>query len=352
MVQALRGPGHPVCHRPPDQPQALPWACLRCLEGRALAEAKSLDEVKTIVDKAIAIKEYARQAKNRQLEVDAAEIRIRAERRLGEMLIETEKNRGVIGAPGPGRGKKNAVPKENRVLSPTLSSMGIDKKLSSRAQKLAAVPEQKFEGMMGEWKEKLHKENERVTVNLLREGERAQRDEGLQAKREMPEGVYDVIYADPPWKYGFSETTSRDIENQYPTMEVEEIKALDVPSADNSVLLLWATAPKLKEALEVMEAWGFEYKTHAVWDKEKIGMGYWFRGQHELLLVGTKGKMPPPDPEHRVSSVFREARGKHSKKPEVVYSWIEAAFKDKVKLEMYCRSLRTAWLTWGNESDA
>lgn len=77
-------------------------------------------------------------------------------------------------------------------------------------------------------------------------------------------------------------------------MELEEIKTLSIPSADNAVLFLWATAPKLKEALEVMEAWGFEYRTNAVWDKEIIGMGYWFRGQHELLLVGVKGEFSPP----------------------------------------------------------
>jgi len=104
---------------------------------------------------------------------------------------------------------------------------------------------------------------------------------------------YDVIYADPPWKYGFSKSDSRKIENQYPTMTTEEICELSVPSKDNSVLYLWATAPKLLEAMKVIYNWGFEYKTCAVWDKEIVGMGYWFRGQHELLLVATKGKYPP-----------------------------------------------------------
>jgi len=74
------------------------------------------------------------------------------------------------------------------------------------------------------------------------------------------------------------------------------------------VLYLWATAPKLLEAIEVMKAWNFSYKTHAIWDKEKIGMGYWFRGQHELLLVGTKGHFSPPAASLRIPSVIREAR--------------------------------------------
>ena len=98
-----------------------------------------------------------------------------------------------------------------------------------------------------------------------------------------------------------------------------------------------------------MAGWGFAYKTSAVWDKEKIGMGYWFRGQHELLLVGVKGEASPPIPGNRVSSVFKEARTKHSKKPGCVYEWIEKAFPGE-KLEMYCREQRPGWQMWGNEA--
>ena len=112
---------------------------------------------------------------------------------------------------------------------------------------------------------------------------------------------------------------------------------------------MWACAPKLDLALEVMAGWGFSFKTSAVWDKEKLGMGYWFRGQHELLLVGTKGDVSPPPPEARRSSVFREARGEHSRKPVCVYEWIEEAFPG-AKLEMYCREPRAGWQTWGNEA--
>ena len=98
----------------------------------------------------------------------------------------------------------------------------------------------------------------------------------------MVDGKYDVLLADPPWRYKFTKTKSRAFENQYHTMALENIKRLQVPSEDNAVLFLWATAPKLLEALDVMAAWGFEYKTCAVWDKAKLGMGFWFRGQHEL----------------------------------------------------------------------
>lgn len=161
-----------------------------------------------------------------------------------------------------------------------------------------------------------------------------------------------LVLADPPWRYDFAETDSRQIENQYPSATVGEIIAHKPVTEGDCVLLMWATVAKMREAFEVMDGWGFEYKTHAVWDKEKIGMGYWFRGQHELLLVGTKGKVSPPAPEHRVSSVFREARRAHSEKPDCVYEWIEAAFPHLLKLEMYCRRPREGWLVFGNESVA
>lgn len=162
--------------------------------------------------------------------------------------------------------------------------------------------------------------------------------------------LYDVIYADPPWRYGFSRSKSRKIENQYPTMTVEEICALEVPAKEDAVLYLWATAPKLREALRVMDAWGFEYKTHAVWDKEKIGMGYWFRGQHELLLVGTKGHFSPPRVEARSCSVFRIPRSQiHSRKPEVIRDLIMNWFPDADRLEMFARERVDGWDAWGNE---
>lgn len=159
-----------------------------------------------------------------------------------------------------------------------------------------------------------------------------------------------LVLADPPWRYDFAETDSRQIENQYPSATAEEICGMGPRTQPDAVLLLWATVAKLTEALQVMEAWGFEYKTSAVWDKEKIGMGYWFRGQHELLLVGTKGKFSPPDESVRRSSVFREERGKHSAKPECVYQWIETAFPEAKKLEMFCRNPRAGWVVHGNEA--
>lgn len=160
---------------------------------------------------------------------------------------------------------------------------------------------------------------------------------------------YGIIYADPPWRYSFSRSDSRQIENQYPTMSAEEICALSVPAAEDCVLFLWATAPKLVDALRVMAAWGFEYKTHLVWDKQILGMGYWFRGQHELLLVGVKGHVSPPAPSDRISSVFGCRRGKHSHKPDRIREWVVRAFPDAARVELFAREKADGFDAWGNE---
>jgi N6-adenosine-specific RNA methylase IME4 len=125
-----------------------------------------------------------------------------------------------------------------------------------------------------------------------------------------------------------------------------------VVSCKNGVLYLWATAPKLLEALEVMKIWGFKYKTHMIWDKERVGMGYWFRGRHELLLVGTCGKWSPPIASARVPSVlrYRSRRYKHSAKPPTVHEWIDEWWPDVVKVELFARERRKGWWTHGNEA--
>jgi N6-adenosine-specific RNA methylase IME4 len=190
---------------------------------------------------------------------------------------------------------------------------------------------------------------EKLSVRELREKIRKDKHSDKIVK-ELPKGVYEIIYCDPPWRYDFAETDNRKIENQYPTMDIEEIKNLKLPHiAENALLLIWATAPKLIEALQVIESWGFKYKTHGIWDKCKIGMGYWFRGQHELLLVATRGNFSPPEPENRNSSIYSESREQHSNKPYFYYEWIEHSFGAKNKIELFSRNKRDGWESWGNE---
>jgi N6-adenosine-specific RNA methylase IME4 len=166
----------------------------------------------------------------------------------------------------------------------------------------------------------------------------------------FPDETFDLIYADPPWEYHRETEPNRTVENQYPTLSLDEIKALDPPVADDAVLYLWSTAPHLSEAVEVVDAWGFEYKTCAVWDKLKKGMGFWFRINHELLLVGQKGDYTAPEPKHRRDSIFKSPREGHSEKPAKVRAHIEQAHPDAKKLEMFSRDGRVGWTMWGNET--
>lgn len=136
----------------------------------ALQECKFTDEVKDWADRAAATQAYARMAKDKSLEVDAAEIRIRAERRLGEMLAE-QKASGNMASGHRFAGGSVAVPP-----APTLAEAGIDKKLSARAQKIAAVPKAEFEAEVEEWRGRVSAEGERVTARLESSGEKHQRD--------------------------------------------------------------------------------------------------------------------------------------------------------------------------------
>lgn len=188
------------------------------------------------------------------------------------------------------------------------------------------------------------------------------REERLNKLAEISKGnvelgtdqKFPVIYADPPWRYENPPIggSNRSIENHYPTMTLEEICALPVAdlATDDAILYMWATAPKLAECFEVLNAWGFEYRTNMVWDKEVIGMGYHARNQHEILLIAKRGQLPPPQAGTQPSSVYREKRGEHSAKPVFFYEMIEGAYPQLPKIELFCRSPRAGWEAWGNQS--
>ena len=136
-----------------------------------------------------------------------------------------------------------------------------------------------------------------------------------------------------------------------PTLTLEEICALEVPAAADAVLFLWATAPKLPDALQVLAAWGFEYRTSAVWVKHRPGMGYYFRGRHELLLVGRRGEMPVPEASCRPDSVIEAPRRGHSQKPALVYELLEQMYPSAATLELFARAARAGWESWGWDAD-
>ena len=174
-------------------------------------------------------------------------------------------------------------------------------------------------------------------------------------------GPFSLIYADPPWRYeatGQSGSRLR-IENQYPTMPIEDICALPVASIcdDDAMLFMWVPSSLLEDGLQVLKAWGFKYLTQAVWFKNggnEPYMGGVFLQAHETLLVGKRGNgLPAPKPENKVSSVIVAPREEHSKKPESVYGTLETMypeFKDNF-CELFARNTREGWLSWGNEVD-
>jgi N6-adenosine-specific RNA methylase IME4 len=167
--------------------------------------------------------------------------------------------------------------------------------------------------------------------------------------------LFGVIYCDPPWRMETGNQPRYANENHYPTMSTKEICALELPAAKNCVLFMWATVAHLDKAFVVLNAWRFKYKSCATWDKMRTGTGWWFLGQHELLLVATRGKMSPPIPELRISSVIRLPRGEHSSKPDWVRDKIKLWFPQERKLEMFARPWtkfwpkHDGWETWGNE---
>lgn len=166
---------------------------------------------------------------------------------------------------------------------------------------------------------------------------------------------FPIIYADPPWRYENPPigASGRSIENHYPTMTLEEICAMPVAdlATEDAMLYLWATAPKLAECMQVITAWGFEYRTNMVWDKVNIGMGYHARNQHELLLIARRGDIPPPFPGSQPSSIYTEKRGDHSVKPEFFAAMIEGFYPGLPKIELFRRGEpRKGWAAFGNQA--
>lgn len=163
---------------------------------------------------------------------------------------------------------------------------------------------------------------------------------------------FKVIYADPPWD--IAQTGTRGAGRHYDLMTLERIKQMPVAdlASDNATLLLWTTNAALPGALEVMAAWGFTYKTNAVWDKYYMGLGNYFRGSHEILLHGVRGRAPFKFRGQRSTLLF--PRQDHSHKPEEMIPLIERVL-DGPYLELFARQRPNShkdWSVWGNEIES
>lgn len=183
------------------------------------------------------------------------------------------------------------------------------------------------------------------------EASRDAKSEEFEKIANLPTTKYRVVYADPPWSYGNrmppGTTEPRDY---YPTMELIDICKIPVKDfmLNDSVLFLWVTSPILEESFDVINAWGFKYKASFVWDKIKHNMGHYNSVRHEFLLICTRGSCQP-DVRKLFDSVVTEERTKHSKKPDVFYEIIDTLYPKGKRIELFARSKRDGWDSYGNE---
>lgn len=178
---------------------------------------------------------------------------------------------------------------------------------------------------------------------------------------ELPNKKYQIIYADPPWNYKDKRDKHPRLcggaSAHYNTMTIEDIKGLPVATIadENCMLFLWATFPNLQEALDVIKAWGFKYKTLGFsWIKTNkkdgnpfFGIGYYTKSNCEICLIGVKGK--PIKISNYVSSVLIAPREEHSKKPDIVHAKIVEFCGDIPRIELFARQRASGWDAWGNE---
>ena len=270
----------------------------------------------------------------------------------------------------------------------TLAEAGIDKHLADRARKSAAKPAEVFEAELADRRRRFERDDGKVPVNLVddtaerKAQRRAMREAELGASmRELPQKRYGVILADPEWDYEvWSPATGSDraAANHYPTSPLAAICARDVAAiaAEDCLLALWAVVPMLAEAYCVLDAWGFarferdpatglltidksagRYVSSGVWTKYRpgggIGMGHWFRVDHEILILATRGQPPAPERGTQARSIFDVPASRvHSEKPELVAEILEGYFPSLPKIELNRRGPpRPGWDAWGNEAE-
>lgn len=333
------------------------WDYLR----RDVEEASSIDELKDIRDKAEAIRLYAKKQKNAlDIQNNAAEVTLRCEKRMGELLTEMPKNPG-------GQAEHKSYQSHDATTSPKLSDIGITKSDSSRYQAIAKLPQETFERHIAVVKNE-HKELTQASVlQLATQEKRKQKEQEREQKREenrqeiakaktIEEALglakFSTIVIDPPWDWG----DEGDIDQfgrarpTYGTMSIEQLLELPVGSyADNDChLYLWITNRSLPKGFQLLEKWGFRYITCITWVKPSFGMGNYFRGQTEHILFGVKGSQPLK--RRNAPTYFEAPRGPngHSSKPIDSYAFIESCSSSPY-LELFARSERPDWTFWGAE---
>ena len=322
---------------------------------RALAEVTTITAAKEIHDQASAMRVYSNSLEDKN---KCAEIVIRAERLMGEMLREEVRHEG-----GRPKSKLTQIIKiTKRYQAGTVLPDGISKNQSSRFQKAASVPVEEFEKHITRVKETEGGEiTTNVSLRLASSLERDRRAKGMKTT-SLPVGIFRVIYADPPWSYGNSGVIGSDNDHygrakrHYSTMSTKDICEMGVRerAAEDSVLFLWTTSPLLEESFRVINAWGFKYKSSFVWHKLRHNFAHYNSMRHEFLLVSTRGSCLP-DSKKLLPSVVEIDRGEHSGKPVQFREMIDSLYippqRGIDRIELFARGNTSKhWKVWGNES--
>lgn len=314
----------------------------------ALNAAVTIDEVRVVRDKAEALRMYAKARGDcHEIQNSAAEVKVRAERKAGEILAVMEKDKG-------GRPAKTGSTMEPVIR---LADVGVEKKQSHRWQRAASVPEEMFEKHVAATIESGKELTSAGIISLAKKTSNKARNDDTVAEARSEADIntlvasgekFACIYADPPWRYG-NQATRAATDNHYPTMTVEEIAALPIGklAADRAHLWLWTTNGFLFECPKLFEAWGFEFKSSYVWVKPQIGIGNYLRNSHELLLLAVRGGMVGEA--RNVKSWGEFDRTSHSSKPEPIRHGVIERVSPGPRLELFGRKLVDGWLVWGNQ---
>lgn len=313
-----------------------------------LYETTKVDEAKSILDKVSALQAYAKQANDTDLELWMAEIKLRARRRIGEITIEIEKAK-----PGPSNELSCSGATYLKTKSSILKDAGIEKTLASRCEKIAKIPEIKFEQVIAEAKENkkpvTYADVEKV---VFREDLKSQ-NEALKASTPPPifTGSYDVLVIDPPWPMTKVDRDCRpnQVGMDYPTMDEAEMKELSFPFADSSHVFLWTTHKFLPMAFRLFDHWGVKYVCNFVWHKPG-GIQPFNLPQYncEFCLYGRVGTPSFVDTK-AFNTCFNAPRGKHSEKPEEFYDMVRRV-TDGYRIDIFNRRAIDGFDTWGNEA--
>jgi N6-adenosine-specific RNA methylase IME4 len=319
-----------------------------------IERASSWEEIKTIRDQAEVMRQYAaRQRMGLDVQNTGAEIKLRAERRLGEWLAEREPNRGTQGqlAGRDGSGSPTVRPPEPSSATETLNQLGVSKSQSSRWQRIADVPEDKFEAYLSECRERGDEITSKGAAVLAARG----RQHEPVATPDLPEDTYRAIAIDPPWPMAKIEREERPNQGEildYPVMTLEEIAALpvaDLAAPDGCHVYLWTTHKFLPDALDLFRVWGVRYQCLMTWVKNVGITPYSWMYDTEHVLFGRIGSLQLEKLGMRLS--FTAPVAGHSVKPDVFYGRVLAA-SPSPRLEMFARRARDGFEGWGNEVEA